>query len=85
MCSIDQHEKYPTSSVDDSGSFGGNVLLSNSRTEASVSISVTIDFIDCWLKWFDCKYLERFNMYIETMPDLFHKIPVQLPKPQSHK
>ena len=49
MCSIDAHEKQYTSSIDYGSSGGGNVLPSNSKTEALVSLSATIYFIDFWL------------------------------------
>ena len=54
-------------------------------TEALDSLGATIGFIDCWIKLFDHNYLARSNMYIETILYLFKKIPVQLPKPLSHK
>ena len=85
MCSIDAHNKQQPSSVDDGSSGDDNALLSNLTTEELVLLSATIDFFDCWLKWFDKNNLQQYNMYIETMKCLFHKITVQLPNPQSLK
>ena len=82
MCSIDAHDKRQQSSADDSIRIVGIALPSNSTAEALVSISATIDFIYCWLKFFDHNYLKTSNMYIKTMKDLFHKILVELPKPK---
>ena len=50
MCSIYAHEKQHPSFVDDGSSVGGNALPTNPTTKALVSLSATIDFIDCWLK-----------------------------------
>ena len=85
MCSIDVNEKQQPSSVDDGRICGGNVLPSNSTTESLASLGATINFIDFWLKWFYHNYLSQSNMYIESMQYLFNKIPVQIPKPLSHK
>ena len=82
MCYIDSHEKHQPSSIDDGKSGGGSALPSNSTTEALILLSATIDSIDCCLKLLYHSYLERSNMYIETMKGLFQKIPVQLPKPK---
>ena len=81
MCSIDAHEKYHPSYFDYGISGGGNTLPSNSTTEALVSINATINFIDCWLQILEHNFLERSNMYFETMKNMFQKIPVELPKP----
>ena len=54
-------------------------------TEALSSLGANFDFINFWLKCFDKNYQARSNIYIEAMQDLFKKIPVQLPKPISHK
>ena len=62
MCYIDAHEKNQQSYIDDVSSGGGNVLPSNSTTEALVSLSATIYFVDCWLKWLEQNSLERSNM-----------------------
>ena len=51
ICSIDAHEKQQLSSIDDFRSGSGSALLSNLTTEALVSLSGTIDFIYCWLKF----------------------------------
>ena len=59
---------------------GGNALTSNSTTEALVSLSATIDFIDCWIKYLEQDSLERSNIYFKTMECMFQKIPVKLPK-----
>ena len=57
----------------------------NPTTEALDSLYATFDFIDFWLKCFDKNYQALSNMYIEAMRELFKKIPIQLPKPLSHK
>ena len=85
MCSIDAHDKYHTSYVDDGSSGGDNVLQSNSTTQSLVSLSATINFIDCWLKFLEIVSLERSNMYFETMECMFQKISVELTKPLSLK
>ena len=83
MCYIDQQEKQQKSSVDYGSSGEGNALPSNSTTESLVSLSATIYFIDCWLKFLEQIFLERSNMHFETMECMFQKTPVKHPKPLS--
>ena len=83
MCYIDVHEKYHPSTFDDVSSGGGYALPSNSTTEALVLLIETIDFIDFCLQDLEQNSLERSNIYVETMKNMFKKIPVQLPKPVS--
>ena len=73
------------SSVDDSSIGGVNTLPFHSTTESFISLGETINFIDCWLKFYDRNCLDCSNMYIETMKSLFKKIPFQLAKPLSLK
>ena len=79
MCYIDTHEKQNPSSFHYVISSGGNALPSNSTTEALVSLSETIDFIDFWVQFLEQNLLERSNMYFETMKNMFQKIPDELP------
>ena len=85
MCYIDAHKKKHPSSVDNDRSGGGNALPSNFTTDTLASICINFDFIDCWLKWFDHNYITQSNKYIENMQDCLKIIPVQLPKPLSHR
>ena len=48
-------------------------------------LGATFDLIFGWLKCFDNNYQARYNMYIKAMQAFCKKIPVQLPKPLSHK
>ena len=61
------------------------MLPSNSTTESLFPLSAAIDFIDLWMQGLEQNSLERSNMYFETMKNMFQKIPVELPKPLSHK
>ena len=45
---IDAHKNDNPSKFDDNISGGGYLLISNSKTESLVSLSETIDLIDCW-------------------------------------
>ena len=83
MCFIDAHEKHQPSYVDDISSGGGNELQQNSTTDALVSLSATINFIDCCLKILEQNILERSNIYFETMECMFQKTPIKLPEPLS--
>ena len=85
MCSIDAHEKYHKPPFNDGSSCGRYALPSNSTTEALVSLSETINLIDFWTQGLEHNSLERSNMYFETTKNMFKKIPVELPKPLSHK
>ena len=85
MCSIDAYEKHKPSSMDDGSSGGVNVLPSNLTTEALVSLSATIYFIDSWLQWLEHNSLERSNIYFETMKCMYQKITIELTKPLIHK
>ena len=58
MCSIDANDKQQLLSIDCGSSGGGNALPQNSTTEAFFSLSATIDFIDCWIKFLKRNYLE---------------------------
>ena len=78
MYSIDEHEKYHSSSCDDGNSGGGCPLQPNSATEALVLLSVTIDFIGCWLKSLEDNIMECCNMYVFNKKKLFQKTPVEL-------
>ena len=71
MCSIDAHKKQNPSYIDDGNIGGGNVLPSNSTTEALVSLSTNIDLIDCWLKSSEQNSLEHSNMYFEIVECMF--------------
>ena len=64
---------------------GGYVLPSSSTTESLVSLGEIIEFINFWLQGLVHNFLERCNMYYETMTNLFQKIPVELPKTHSHE
>ena len=81
MCSIDAHKKQQPSYIYYGSRGGGNALPLSSTTEALVSLSATIDFIDFWLKLLEQNYLQRSNMYYQTMECMYQKIPVELPKP----
>ena len=50
MCYIDDNKKNIPLVHSDGISGGGYPIPLNSTTEALVSISTTIDFIDCWLQ-----------------------------------
>ena len=58
MWYIAAHDKKQPSIVDDGSSDGGNALPSNASTEPLVSLSVTFDLIDCWLKCFDHNHIK---------------------------
>ena len=61
---IDAHEKCHSYYFYDGISGGGDVLPSNSTTEALVSLSATINSIDCWRQVLEHNYLERSNMFL---------------------
>ena len=65
------------SPFDDVSSSGGYVLPYYLTIEALVSLSATINFIYCWLQGLEQKYLERSNIYFETMIIMFLKTPVE--------
>ena len=50
LCSIDAHEKEDPSLFDDGSSGGDYTLPLNPTTESLVSLSATIDFIDCCIQ-----------------------------------
>ena len=71
MCSIDAHDKQKPSSIGDGRRGGGNNLPLNSITEALVSLSETINFIDFWINYPEHNSKECSNMYFETMEFMF--------------
>ena len=85
MCSIDSHEKNNLSEHDDEISGGGYPIPLNSTKEALVSLSTTIYFIGCWLQDLEHSLIERCNMYFFAIKNMFQKIPVELPQPDSPK
>ena len=64
MCSIDAHEKNAPEKYDGIN-IGRNPIRLNSTTEAIVSLSVTIEFIGCWMRGIEHTFLECFNMYLK--------------------
>ena len=83
--SIYAHEKQQLSYVYDGSSSGGNSLPPNPTTSALSALFATIDFILCWIEFFDHNYQAQSNVYIDGMPTLFKKTPVQHPKTDSQK
>ena len=73
MSYIDAHEKHQPSYFDDNRSGGGNLLPSNSTTEALVSLSTTINLVNFWLQCLEHNYIESSYMYCETMKGMFQK------------
>ena len=85
-CVLLIHTQKNNPSKHDDGIRGGIYPIpSNSTTEALVSLIATIHFISCWLQALEKHFLERFNMYVFVMKNMFQKIPVELPKAPSPK
>ena len=47
----------------------------NATTEALKAQGPTLNFIDCWLKYFQKNYQEILRMYHDAMIELFKQIP----------
>ena len=86
MCSIDAYEReHQLSSCDDGRSGGVFPQPITLKIEALESLGAIIDFIGCWLKALEHKFLERCNFYTHYMEELFDRIPVKLPNKPSTK
>ena len=73
LCVILMHTKNNLSIFDDGSSGSGYVLPSDSTTEALVSLSTTIIFIDCWLQGLEHNSLECYTMYLKLSKLCFRK------------
>ena len=54
-------------------------------TGALKYLGTTIDFIVCWKKGLEHKFLERCNLYSRYMEELFQKISVEITNQPSPK
>ena len=72
-CVILMHMKNNTLEHDDGSSGGGYTMPLNSTTSASISLSITIDFIGCWLQALEHNFLERCNMSFFLRRNYFRK------------
>ena len=53
----------------------------NSKKEALKPFGITPNFIESWFKPFKMNYENQTEIICEEMLEMFHKIPVVLPKP----
>ena len=73
LCVILMHMKNNPPKHDDGSTSGGYLIPLNSATESLVSLSATINFIGCWLKYFEPDILKRCNIYFVAMKNCFIK------------
>ena len=64
MCSIEAHEReHPT--VNDDSSGGVILLVFNSKKYVLVSLGLTLNFIESWIKSIKASYLRQTTIYFE--------------------
>ena len=75
MCSIIAHGKQQPTYFYYERSGGGRPITKNETTEALEALCATLNFIDCWLKFFHHNSEERYMLYYEAMKKLFKILP----------
>ena len=74
MCSITAHGRQQPTYVDDAMISGSIEIPKNETTSALKSIGANLNYIDCWIKYFQHKYQERLLMYYDAIIELFKEI-----------
>ena len=82
MFSIEAHGIYHPTINDDTGNGDWIPLPSNSTKYALISLVLTLNFIESWIKSFKDNYLHRTTIYCEEIHDLFKNIIVAIPEPK---
>ena len=81
MCSIENHYRDQPTVNDDTSSVSARPLLSNWKEVVLVSLGITLNFIDSWLKSLKANYLHQ-RKNCEEMCELFNKLSVIIPWPE---
>ena len=74
------NDKAQPSYEDDEISIGYRSIPKNATTKSLKSLGVTTNFIGIWLKSFVNNYDARCVAYINTMKEMFNKIPQTMSK-----
>ena len=70
MCSLNSYEKLHENFSDKVITWGGKTLTEDSTTYFLKSLSVSINFVDTWLKALAYKFAWRCRTYVDSTKNL---------------